>query len=152
MSVKAVGAYIRTLRKLRQLTELAVSTEAGVGANYIWRIENGEIDRPSAENLAAITRAVSGRLEDVGNLLLDKAATREDGEHLAERCLRATDETMQNYLVALPPGELHDIVRVIRRIQHDPAKLHRLRGYLDALVPPEQVPADNSTTPPDQGE
>lgn len=83
MSVKAVGAYIDKLIARHDLKVQEVTDQAGVSANYVWRLRTGAIKEPAAHIIASLTKAVQGSMEDITQLLLDDNATVDDGERAA---------------------------------------------------------------------
>lgn len=92
MSVQAVGGYVQGLIDRQGMTVAAVSADAGVEANYIWRLRTGDVKKPSAEVLGALVRAARGSIERAVALLLDVNATEEDGHRAAaEPAFRLSD-------------------------------------------------------------
>jgi transcriptional regulator with XRE-family HTH domain len=135
MNVKAIGAYFRRKARENRLTIKAVAEEAGVGPNYIWRLENGSVGRPSAELLKAITRAVRGTWEEVGHFLdptIDKDIL---DAIVAEEVALAIAEDQAEF--ALVPEDREDeIAQIIARLRAQPFLLARWidygRGLADA--------------------
>lgn len=69
-----LGEKIRTLRKAKGMTldDLAVKIDAQ--RSYIWGIENGRIQNPSAENLTRIAKILNTTI----NTLLDDINSEEE--------------------------------------------------------------------------
>lgn len=53
------GTRLRELREARALSQSSVAQRAGVSREYITKIEDGSIRRPSAHRLAMIARALN---------------------------------------------------------------------------------------------
>lgn len=54
---KLVGANVRRLRRLRELTQEDLAGEAGIGMRHLGRIERGEIS-PTVDILAKVAAAL----------------------------------------------------------------------------------------------
>ena len=78
MSLQAAGSYIRTLREARSLTREGIASAAGTSGSQVERIENGKQETRSSV-LFGLARAVRGSVEQLQGLLLDEAATTDDG-------------------------------------------------------------------------
>ena len=79
MSVSAVGSYLRTLANIQRLTEAEVTEQAGVQTKYMWRLESAQIKEPSARVLRALTVAVNGSWDDIGDLIIRDDVNEDDG-------------------------------------------------------------------------
>ena len=66
-----LGAKIRELRKAKGLTLEKLAEKIGSGKSYICGLERGWVQRPSAEKLAAIARALGTSTE----FLIDNGMT-----------------------------------------------------------------------------
>jgi len=85
MSVQAVGAYIQALAQRHGLTIAAVTAEAGVNQNYVWRLIHGNTNNPAAITLAKLVQCARGDYVQAMRLLLDDAATEQDGLEAAQK-------------------------------------------------------------------
>lgn len=129
MGVRVVGRYLQLMIERRNLKALAVTAQAGVAENYVWRLAAGEIKAPSAAIIARLVRAVQGDAALIIRLLLD--------EHdVSEEALKTyIDDWIHN---AHPDPLVEDARRRQARaslediISH-PDKLDRLLGYADRL-------------------
>lgn len=63
--MQEIGAYLRGKIRENGLKVGAVQKAAGVGTNYIWRLETGKIGRPPITVLRALTEAVRGQWSEV---------------------------------------------------------------------------------------
>lgn len=82
MGMLAAGAYLRSLRKARGLSRVAVVTTIGTDTKTLWSWETGSV-QPLALSVARLTAVVAGDARHVQALLLDDSATVPDGERLA---------------------------------------------------------------------
>ncbi|NTU82155.1 MAG: helix-turn-helix domain-containing protein [Chloroflexales bacterium] len=90
MNMRALGAYLFTLRDQRKLVAAQIADHVGTSPTHIWRIEQGKIRAIGAELLHRLTAEVGGSAEDIHRLLLDRHATVADGQTLAEQRLGLT--------------------------------------------------------------
>lgn len=125
--MKAVGAYLQTLREGRGLSRVWVAEQAGTNDTSIYRVEQrGQESKPKI--LIPLVRAVRGSFDDIGELLKDDDLPIEEGVKLAEVRLRAEhdalidessgniDHTMARQLadrVLTDPEFLEDFIRSV---------------------------------------
>ncbi len=107
MHMHAIGSYLSTLRLGRKLgvgetidAILQIAPDLEPNPNYLWRLEHGKIASPGARLLVVYATAVGGTTDDLGRLLLDRYATAEDGQRLAESRLAGTSAQVSG----LPEG------------------------------------------------
>jgi len=126
MGVKEVGAYIQGLRKQRGLTQQALAAKAGVGQNYIWRVETGDIKRPSNHHMTALMRALQGNMEEVSRLM---AQNGHDEEQI--------DDEAVAHIETLPPNERErmrqEALELIDEFLSHPRKLDKWLSYGEGL-------------------
>lgn len=116
--MEAVGAYIRVMAKQRNMTIVAVSRQANVAPNYIWRLEHGDTETPSFEVVAALVAAVQGSMEDVRRLLTERAGVaRADALAISRVLGGGLSEEQRAYLESLSPEQLEAIVELARKMQ-----------------------------------
>jgi transcriptional regulator with XRE-family HTH domain len=137
MSAAAIGAYFRTLRKLRDMSIQQIAELTGTSVSQVSRIETGE-QETRGSLLFAFARAVKANLDDMARLLLDTQATTEDGEALAREWLgREGEQKVRAFFTALTDAELEAIIVAIVEIRNDPLKMAKLQGFLDSLRDPD---------------
>lgn len=118
--MRAVGAYLGTLREGRKISRQALAASVGTSVSQLFRIEEeGQETRGSL--LIAIVAALRGKLDDVMTLMLDKNATAEDGARAAHKALSEPDEPAQRIilrqrLLSLPPDDLDLIGEIAERL------------------------------------
>jgi transcriptional regulator with XRE-family HTH domain len=134
MSTVAAGAYIRTLREARHLSRAKLAALAHTHESQIERIERGEQDTRGSL-LIAIVQAVRGNLDQIGRLLLDEAATADDGRRLAQEWLMPKErQVLERFATGIPDEHVAAVITHIGRLQADSEALIRLRGYLERLI------------------
>lgn len=104
----AVGAYIRTLRQERGLSQEELARLLDTSQKQVSRWENGE-HRPIGETLHALVLAVQGNTNDVTALLADSGATPEHGEEAARRWLNTHPNDQQaiaRFFTRQPPCQV----------------------------------------------
>ena len=69
-----MGERIRDLRKAKKMTLDELAAKIGAQKSYIWGVENGRIQNPSAENLAKIAECLNTTV----NILLDNVGNADD--------------------------------------------------------------------------
>lgn len=116
--MEAVGAYIRAMAEQRGLKIVAVSREANVAPNYIWRLEHGETESPSFEVVAALVAAVKGSMEDVRKLLVEGADVLRAEALAITRVMGAgLSDEQRAYLETLTLDELEALMAVARKMR-----------------------------------
>lgn len=75
MSALAVGAYLRLLASIQDISLTELTSAAGVALKYITQIENGEIVQPTAGVLWKLTNKVNGNWDDIGRLMASTRPT-----------------------------------------------------------------------------
>ena len=88
-----LGLKIRQLRISKNLTLDELAGKIGAQKSYIWSIENGRIEKPSAENLAKI----AGALDTTADALLNEP----DGSNKNQK----KDILYRNYSKLLPEDQ-----------------------------------------------
>lgn len=127
MGLEAFGAYIRTLRTKRGLTQGKLGSLIGVAGNTVYRIEAGR-QEPETTQLASLLTTLGGRIKDVQRLL-SGAATAADVEQLADEAL-----TEQKILeMADTDPKRRAILVQIATLSDDPALIARIEDYLRGL-------------------
>lgn len=86
MGMKAAGAYLKTLREHRRLSQAALGRLVGVGSAQIFRIEEGSVE-PRAPILAAVSLSLGADPQTIMELLANEHATAEMGQSMAERLI-----------------------------------------------------------------
>jgi transcriptional regulator with XRE-family HTH domain len=114
MSVQAVGAYIQGLIERHGLTIAAVTAEAGVKPNYLWRLLHAENGNPSALSIARLVRAARGDYDVAMALLLDDEAGEEAGTAAAHQ---PTDDAA--LLARLSPAQRQLLTELARELLHE---------------------------------
>lgn len=61
----SLAARVRALRRAHRLTQEQLAAKAGIGKNYLWRIEKGERANPSQAVLLALARALDVSLTEL---------------------------------------------------------------------------------------
>lgn len=100
MSFHAVAAYIRTLRQARGYSQGELSRHSGIPRRTIERLEQQPRD-VHFHTLAPVLAAVRGRPDHAHALILNRAATADDGRELAESLIAT--EARQLSDVAVTP-------------------------------------------------
>ena len=129
MSLIAAGAYIRTLREARHLSRAKLAALAGTHESQIERIEKGDQDTRGSL-LVAMVQAVGGNLSQIGRLLLNEAATADNGRQIAQAWLVHEEQREQlGVTVRLPDTQVAAMLAQVERLRAHPEALLRLRGY-----------------------
>jgi transcriptional regulator with XRE-family HTH domain len=74
----ALGERLRRLRKEKEWTMEQLAEAAGVSKSYIWELENRPAQRPSADKLNGIAKALGVAVQD---LMGDRKSTRLNSSH-----------------------------------------------------------------------
>jgi hypothetical protein len=119
MGMKAVGAYLRTLREGRGLSRVWVAEQAGTNDTSIYRVEQrGQEAGPKI--LIGFVRAVSGSFDDIDELLKVDDLPVDVGVRLAEQRLSSEQAHVQKHINGYTADELS---RVRDELASDPAFL-----------------------------
>lgn len=88
-----MGERIRDLRKAKNMTLDELAVKIGTKKSYIWGVENGRIQNPSAENLAKIADCLNTTI----NVLLDNVdnAKEEEKEILYRNYCKLNEDDRQ---------------------------------------------------------
>lgn len=127
MGLEAFGAYIRALRKKRNMTQAKLGSLVGVTGNTVYRIEKGR-QEPETTQLAALLTTLGGRIRDV-QILLSGAASRTDVDQLADEAL--TEEKL--LVMANTDPKRRAILLKIATLSDDPVLIARIEDYLSGL-------------------
>lgn len=105
--MKDIGKYLEETALANGMTIAGVTSDAGVKANYIWRLKNGKIKNPKMRTLRALTEAARG-VWDVITELWDG----EDGKppHADRDTFNALAETLTD-------EEVPDAIAAIQRMR-----------------------------------
>lgn len=124
----ALGDYVRQLRTARHLTRLEVAHQAGVVQDYVWKMEVGRVDKPSAHHVGVLVRVLGGNIEHAMNLLLggDSEIDRIVARHVAAEWMELQERP--------PMPEAAEIQDIIARLADHPEKLHQWIGYGRGLL------------------
>ena len=121
MSAQAIGGYFRELVDRRGATQAAISQQIGVAPNYLYRLETGDTQEPSARIIIALVRALRAPLAHVQQLLDDPHATAEQGRALARRIFEEPEPTLtpdqEEFLRNLTPAQRRAILDLAREMQ-----------------------------------
>lgn len=110
MSMKAVGAYLHTLREHHDLTLTEIAKKLKTSSSLIFRVEQGQ-GETRGSILLGFTRLVEGSPDDIANLLLNPNASVEDGQTFAVRRVN------QLASLAPEPTSVHpDILHLIEQL------------------------------------
>src|SRR5688572_2207965 len=97
MGMKAVGAYLQTLREGRGLSRVWVAEQAGTNDTSIYRVEQrGQEAGPKI--LIGFVRAVNGSFDDIDELLRDDDLPVDVGVQFAQRRL-SVEQTIARQVV-----------------------------------------------------
>jgi transcriptional regulator with XRE-family HTH domain len=124
MSMIAVGAYLRVLRKAEKKTQKQVADAIRVNSKTIERWEAGE-NEPAFTDLRPYVRYVRGSLVRVLSLLLDPTASAAAAQEAArqDRARKidpATDEAeLMRAIASLPAEQQRLILGLIRQLLRD---------------------------------
>lgn len=134
--MEAVAGYLQAIREGRGISRARVAELTGYTENTIWRVERTR-QEPSGELLFKFAYAISGNLLDIQTLILDPAATRATGEHLAATRLgkRDADDIEAVYRQRM------DYLARLEPIWNDPRKFRLLMDFIELLqfTPPPRV-------------
>lgn len=130
----AFTTYIRTLIDAQGLKVGAVMKDAGVGSNYLWRLEAQTRKRPSAEIALALIKAANGNKQHIDQLLKPKT-NEEMGREMASQWLK---ELKQNG-VQPQDDQRQEAIGTIDALINDPARLGQLIGYGKRLIAEQQA-------------
>lgn len=119
--MKEAGEYIRSLRKERGMTMQALAGAAGVHPNYIWRVETGDIKKPSNKNLGALVHALKGSMEEVTRLMALSPSPEELSASIIDQLGRLSPKEREEYR--------RKALELIDELLTDPHKLDRWMGY-----------------------
>jgi transcriptional regulator with XRE-family HTH domain len=127
MGMKALGTYLRELRKGQGMTQAYVAGQTGMNPSTLHRIEKGEVE-PGGENVLNLISVVRGSYDDARRLWSDSGADEEEARKLAK--YRLTSEQKQAH--KLVNGFTADELAAIRaELASDPAFVDRI---LDATA------------------
>lgn len=127
--MKAVGAYLQTLREGRGLSRPWVAERAGTNGTNIYRIETlGQEPRPRM--LIGFVRAVQGSFDDIDELLEDDNLPVDVGVELARR--RLDDAHTAAYAETKANGFVEKVGRdraeaIARQLSSDPGFVEAIR-------------------------
>jgi transcriptional regulator with XRE-family HTH domain len=83
MSMIAVKAFVRELRRLRKMTQPDVADAAGLSTQQYYRWETGEQVQTNDEAVLRVLVRVHAPWDEIVALLLDQQATAQDGRDRA---------------------------------------------------------------------
>lgn len=139
MSMEAVGAYLRELRESRGKSAVAIAEAIGTSQTHIWRIEQGKTQSIRAEMLFSFVQSVSGSLDDVQNLLMNPAATSDDGKFLANRRRHTlVQENRMTYETMCSDNDVLKAIGYVLKIRHDHSRMERLLDFGRQLIEEEK--------------
>lgn len=126
--MKAVGAYLETLREARGLSRVWVAEKAGTNDTSVYRVERrGQAAGPKI--LIGIVRAVRGSFDDVDELLREDDTPETVGRHLAE--VRLAEEPAIDVRQFVRNGFTGDELDKVRReLASDPAFLDTITAAI----------------------
>lgn len=130
--MKALEAYLSTLIHQRGLQVQDVTAQAGVNANYLWRLRNDKIASPGAPVLRQLITAVRGNIDDLALLLRDDMTERE-AQRLARRWVDEEGER-ERYAAeaaAMTDSELEQAIQQLEEAAtNDPSVLQAWKIFL----------------------
>ncbi len=121
MGMKSVGAYLKTLREQKGLSQKYIALELMVSEKQVSRWENG-LSEPSSSSLATFIHVVGGSSEHVTQLILDEKATIEEAEILVKGVLKEQLETPKRELV-LDNRNVVEAMELVMNLRHTPIRL-----------------------------
>lgn len=114
--MEAAAAYFRALREQHNLSRERLASDLGTTTVSIWRIEEKD-QEPGPALLAGLVHRLQGNWEKVQALLLDSAATADDGRRAARQTepppLKPELEAM---LRGLPDDDLDAVAAIVARL------------------------------------
>lgn len=105
--MKDIGKYLEETALANGMTIAAVTSAAGVEANYIWRLKNGKIKNPKMRTLRSLTEAARGAW-DVVTELWDTMNT--DPVHADRAAFNELAETLTD-------DEIPDAIAALQRMR-----------------------------------
>jgi transcriptional regulator with XRE-family HTH domain len=129
MGMKALGSYIRELRRGQRMTVAYVAEQTGLNASTLHRIEKGETE-PGGENILNLVAVVKGNYDDARRLWSDRNADEARGRALAEaRLSQFVERTVDQAINGMGHDEAR---RLAQRLRRDPAFLEQfIRQFVD---------------------
>ena len=107
MAVKAVAAYIRRLRKQRNMTQQAVAEAVGMSLRHYNRWENAPTGGTEMATFMEVLRVVGASFDDAQALWNDPEATAADGYARAEHWIHQQRQAaMRAELTPMSPPNL----------------------------------------------
>jgi transcriptional regulator with XRE-family HTH domain len=105
-----LGKKIKQLRTNRNLTLDDLAKKIGTQKSYIWSVENGKIEKPSAESLAKIADALG--------TTVDALINEQDGSNKNQN----KDVLYRNYskLTEGDQKKIDDIIETFKKLQSQP--------------------------------
>lgn len=134
--MKAAGAYLWELREARALSREAVADAIGTNDVQIMRIEKGTIDTRGSL-LLKFVNVVAGDAELLKTLMVDDAASEEDGRRLARERHRLTGSEMAQVSEMrnrLGPETFQRAVEVVASLAE--------RGLVESLIELQEAALD----------
>jgi transcriptional regulator with XRE-family HTH domain len=129
MGMKAVGSYLKNLRKQKGLSQKYIADYLNVSEKQVLRWEKGLSD-PASSMLIHFSKIVDGSLEDISELLLSTDDNNDIGEELAEK--RITLSQLQ-----VPQSSERYLVQAIEHammLRGDRSRLEKLVDFGKKLV------------------
>jgi transcriptional regulator with XRE-family HTH domain len=117
--MKALGVYLRELRKGQGMTQAYVAGQAGMNPSTLHRIEKGDVE-PGGENALNLISVVRGSYEDARLLWSDRDADEDTARYLAEQRLSSEGKQIRQHINGYTADELS---RVRDELASDPAFL-----------------------------
>jgi transcriptional regulator with XRE-family HTH domain len=107
MVQRRLGEILKTARERRGLSLYALAEKSGVDRGLLWRIEQGQVNNPKAENLSRIAEALGLSLTDVYAKAGYPATTR----------LPSLPVYLRTKYGHLPPEKQEEVVEFFKQIE-----------------------------------
>lgn len=123
MGSRAMGAYVRALRKKRRKSQEWLAEMVDMKQPYISAMETGKNPDPSAHHLGLIVRTLNGSIEQAINALLggDSRIDEKSARHLAEMWVEQLDRP--------PEPEDIELQQIVMKLRRHPDKWKQWIDY-----------------------